>query len=126
MANETTSPELSKEDLANRRKEIKEYYEDNIPSLKIQLEYESLLRDIEKARAERLQAQMFVAQTMAGPPSEDDLPASKEAMQKEFESQNAARTAGKKQAEMLKAEMEARSKAATEGDKKVRTLKRAK
>ena len=30
-----------------------------------------LLRDIEKTRAERLQAQMFIAQTMA-PPSEEE------------------------------------------------------
>ena len=39
-------------------------------SQKTQLQYEELLRDIEKCRAERLQAQMFVANTMAGPPEE--------------------------------------------------------
>ena len=40
-----------------------------------QLKYEQLLRDIEKTRAERLQAQMFIAQTMAPEPEEgDDTP----------------------------------------------------
>ena len=52
-----------------RRAEITAYYEDNIPSLKTQLEYEELLRDIEKTRAERLQAQMFITKSMAEPPA---------------------------------------------------------
>ena len=62
---------LSKEELETKRAEVTAYYEDHIPSLKIQLEYEALLRDIEKTRAERLQAQMFIANTMAGPPGSD-------------------------------------------------------
>ena len=109
MAEETVNPaELSKEELAERRREIKEYYEDNIPSLKVQLEYETLLRDIEKARAERLQAQMFVAQTMAGPQSKDDMPPVPD-----------ARVQGSEAAESFKAQMK---------DKNVkvkRTLKKA-
>tara|TARA_R100000152_G_C6774527_1_gene202356 strand:+ start:284 stop:652 length:369 start_codon:yes stop_codon:yes gene_type:complete len=122
MANETKSPtELSKEELAERRKEIKSYYEDNIPSLKVQLEYEELLRDIEKSRAERLQAQMFIAQTMAAPPGEDDMPpVSNELAQKEA----AARAKGKAQAEAIKAEMKAAANTAITDNK--RTLKRAK
>ena len=122
MANETKSPtELSKEELAERRKEIKSYYEDNIPSLKVQLEYEELLRDIEKSRAERLQAQMFIAQTMAAPPGEDDMPpVSNELAQKEAE----ARAKGKAQAEAIKAEMKAAANTAITDNK--RTLKRAK
>ena len=51
-----------------KRKEVTAYYKEHIPSLKTQLQYEELLRDIEKCRAERLQAQMFVANSMAGPP----------------------------------------------------------
>jgi hypothetical protein len=80
--------QLSKEELAARRAEITKYYEEHIPSLKTQLEYEGLLRDIEKVRAERLQAQMFVQQTMtqqqagqAGansvPPSPGNVPPAK-------------------------------------------------
>ena len=77
-ATETVDPkEMSKKELDLKRKEISQYYESNIPHLKIQLEYEELLRDIEKTRAERLQAQMFVAQTMAGPPeNEEEAPSS--------------------------------------------------
>ena len=73
MAKETKSTkevEVSKEELDKKRKEVTAYYKEHIPSLKTQLEYEELLRDIEKCRAERLQAQMFVANTMAGPPEE--------------------------------------------------------
>jgi hypothetical protein len=71
MAKETKSTkevEVSKEELDKKRKEVTAYYKEHIPSLKTQLQYEELLRDIEKCRAERLQAQMFVANTMAGPP----------------------------------------------------------
>ena len=58
--------ELSKEELAERRKEITDYYKENIKHLKIQLEYEELLMHIEKTRAERIQAQMFLAQATQG------------------------------------------------------------
>ena len=71
MAKETSSTkevEVSKEELDKKRKEVTAYYKEHIPSLKTQLQYEELLRDIEKCRAERLQAQMFVANSMAGPP----------------------------------------------------------
>lgn len=56
---------LSKEEVEQRRKEITAFYKENIKNLKVQLEYETLLTDIEKTRAERLQAQIFVAQTYA-------------------------------------------------------------
>ena len=74
MAKETKSTkevEVSKEELDKKRKEVTAYYKEHIPSLKTQLQYEELLRDIEKTRAERLQAQMFIANTMAGPPGEN-------------------------------------------------------
>tara|TARA_R110002050_G_scaffold56705_2_gene127526 strand:+ start:1655 stop:1981 length:327 start_codon:yes stop_codon:yes gene_type:complete len=70
-----TPEELSKAELDTKRKDISKYYKENVPHLKTQLEYEELLRDIEKTRAERLQAQMYIAQTMApDPDSEDDTP----------------------------------------------------
>ena len=55
-------PTLSKEEMAARREEITAFYKDNIPHLEIQAEYEMLLATIEKSRAERMQAQMFMAQ----------------------------------------------------------------
>ena len=127
MAEETVNPaELSKEELAERRREIKEYYEDNIPSLKVQLEYETLLRDIEKSRAERLQAQMFIAKTMAAPPEGDDMPQA--APNKapgmvdvsSFKNADDAAKAGRAKAEEIKQMMKEKQAAAK------RTLKKAK
>jgi outer membrane protein assembly factor BamD (BamD/ComL family) len=57
--------QLSKEQLAQRRKEITEFYKSNIPHLKAQKEYEQLLTEIEELRAKRIQAQMFLAQAYA-------------------------------------------------------------
>ena len=48
-----------------RREEITEFYKDNIPHLEVQADYEMLLAQIEKSRAERMQAQMFMAQQYA-------------------------------------------------------------
>lgn len=58
-------PILTKEELNARREEISSFYKDNIPHLEVQAEYEMLLATIEKSRAERLQAQMFMAQAYA-------------------------------------------------------------
>ena len=79
--------ELSQEELAAKRDEITNYYKDHIPHLQAQLDYENLLRDIEKTRAERVQAQMFVANTMQGPPEMPPAPATGQNpndMKKEF------------------------------------------
>ena len=80
-------PQLSKEELTKRREEITQFYKDNIPHLTVQAEYEDLLATIDKARAERLQAQMFMAQTAAsqqenGGEASEDEKAFKEAMEK--------------------------------------------
>jgi hypothetical protein len=79
---------LSKEQLTARRKEITEFYNDNIPHLTVQAEYEALLADIEKSRAERMQAQMYLAQAYAASkeegavdPNSEDAKAFKEAME---------------------------------------------
>ncbi len=84
-----TDPQLSKEELAERREEITSFYKDNIPHLTVQAEYEDLLATIEKARAERMQAQMYLAQAYAASkegnnasPDSEDAKAFKEAMEK--------------------------------------------
>ena len=58
-------PQMSKEELSQRIEEITAFYKDNIPHLEVQADYETLLADIEKDRAERMQAQMFMAQQYA-------------------------------------------------------------
>ena len=72
MADKIENPkdavELSQEELAAKRDEITNYYKDHIPHLQAQLDYENLLRDIEKTRAERMQAQAFITKMQAAPP----------------------------------------------------------
>ena len=57
MAKKTTksaeeiAAEASKKEMEAKRDEITAYYKDSIKHLKVQLEYEDLLKDIEKARA---------------------------------------------------------------------------
>ena len=68
-----TDPKMSKEEMAARREEITEFYKENIPHLEIQADYEGLLAAIEKSRAERMQAQMFMAQQYASQKGEGQL-----------------------------------------------------
>ena len=67
--------ELSEKELSAKREEITNYYKDHIPHLQAQLEYENLLRDIEKCRAERMQAQMFMTKMASGAPEAPAAPA---------------------------------------------------
>jgi hypothetical protein len=74
VQNETTeNATLSKEEIAKRREEITNFYKENIKHLKVQKEYEELLRDVEKARVERIQAQMFMAQAYAAGNPEEEM-----------------------------------------------------
>jgi len=74
MEKGTTEPqELSQEEIKARREEITAFYKENIKHLKVQKEYEELLRDVEKARAERLQSQMFLAQAYAASEEEEGV-----------------------------------------------------
>jgi hypothetical protein len=57
--------QMSKEEIAQRRQEITSFYKDSIKHLKVQKEYEELLTAIEESRAKRMQAQMFLAQSLA-------------------------------------------------------------
>ena len=63
---------LSREEIQRRKQELTEFYTESIQHLKVQLEYEELLRDIAKARAEKLQADAFVAQVMSSIEEDDE------------------------------------------------------
>jgi len=88
-------PQLSKEELSNRREEITTFYKDNIPHLEVQADYEMLLAQIEKSRAERMQAQMFMAQQYADQkegsvnPDSEEGKAFQEAMAKAMDNETA-------------------------------------
>ena len=62
---EELAAEASKLEMQAKRDEITAYYKDSIKHLKVQKEYETLLKEIETARAERIQAQTFIANAMA-------------------------------------------------------------
>jgi hypothetical protein len=63
---------LSREEIQRRKQELTDFYIESIQHLKVQLEYEQLLRDIAKARAEKLQADAFVAQVMSNIEEDDE------------------------------------------------------
>jgi len=65
-----TAEETSRKEMEAKREEVTTYYKESITHLKVQLEYEALLKDIEVTRAERVQSQMFMSQMMAGPEKE--------------------------------------------------------
>lgn len=91
VQNETTeNATLSKEEIAKRREEITNFYKENIKHLKVQKEYEELLRDVEKARAERIQAQMFMAQAYAAGNPEEEMDEAPEGEQSEAAKEFAA------------------------------------
>ena len=58
-----------------KRAEVTAWYKESMVHLKVQLEYETILKDIEAARAERVQHQMFLSQAMAGPEQPNTVPA---------------------------------------------------
>jgi len=79
VQNETNeNASLTKEELEKRREEITAFYKTNIEHLKVQKEYEELLRDIEKARVEKIQAQMILAQMYTEKNSDEKSEAAKD------------------------------------------------
>jgi hypothetical protein len=68
MSEETNQEQapLTKEEIAQRRQEITNFYKESIEHLKIQKEYEDLLLGVEEARAKRIQIQIELARFYAG------------------------------------------------------------
>ena len=75
------NPTLNAEEKASKAKmdvkraEVTAWYKESMVHLKVQLEYETILKDIEVARAERVQSQMFLSQAMAESQKPDTVPA---------------------------------------------------
>lgn len=59
--------EPTPEEIAEMRERMLEYYENQIPFLTKQKEYETLLSEIEIARARRVEASIRIAQMTMGP-----------------------------------------------------------
>ena len=63
--------QMSPEEMAERKAKLTEFYKSQINFLKIQLEYETLVADVEDQRARAIFAQVKVGQMLAGPPKEE-------------------------------------------------------
>ena len=71
------------EQMANYRKNMLQYYKEQMPLLKAQLEYERTVADIEEARVKALTMVIRQAQIKAGPPREQPQGPSPEDTQEE-------------------------------------------
>jgi hypothetical protein len=67
---ENQQKEMSPKEMAERKSKLTQFYKEQIEFLKTQLAYETLLADIEEARARATFAQVKVAQMLAGPSKE--------------------------------------------------------
>lgn len=64
MENQHQEEQLSAEELAARKEEMKKFFEDALPYLKAQAEYEKLLAEISENKLKRLQYDHQYAVTM--------------------------------------------------------------
>ena len=70
--------EMSKEEMAERKAKLTQFYKEQIQFLKTQLEYETLVADVEDQRARAIFAQVKVGQMLATPPIPSEEPNTEE------------------------------------------------
>jgi hypothetical protein len=70
--------EMSKEEMAERKAKLTQFYKEQIQFLKTQLEYETLVADVEDQRARAIFAQVKVGQMLATPPTPSEEPNTEE------------------------------------------------
>lgn len=75
---ENQQKEMSKEEMAERKAKLTQFYKEQIEFLKIQLEYESLVADVEDQRARAIFAQVKIGQMLATPPQPSEEPNTEE------------------------------------------------
>lgn len=75
---ENQQKEMSLEEMAERKSKLTQFYKEQIEFLKIQLEYETLIADVEDQRARATYAQVKLAQMLAGPSKEAPEPTNTE------------------------------------------------
>lgn len=64
--------ELTPEEVKERKEKLTQYYTEQVEFLTVQLQYETLVTDIEEQRAKRLQFQVMVANMLA-PDEEEEV-----------------------------------------------------
>lgn len=75
---ENQQKEMSPEEMAERKSKLAQFYKEQIEFLKVQLEYETLIADVEDQRARATYAQVKLAQMLAGPSKEAPEPSNTE------------------------------------------------
>lgn len=63
---------LTPEEVKERKEKLVQYYAEQVEFLTVQLEYETLVTQIEEQRAKRLQYQVMVANMLAEEPEEEE------------------------------------------------------
>jgi hypothetical protein len=63
---------LTPEEVKERKEKLTQYYTEQVQFLTVQLEYETLVTQIEEQRAKRLQYQVMVANMLAEEPEEEE------------------------------------------------------
>jgi len=66
------APQMTEQQVREWREKMTGYYTDQLPLLEVQKKYESLLADIEEARARRMTMSIRLAQMMSGPDEEEE------------------------------------------------------
>ena len=64
---------LTPEEVKERKEKLAQYYTEQVEFLTVQLEYETLVTQIEEQRAKRLQYQVMVANMLAEEPEEEEV-----------------------------------------------------
>lgn len=72
MENQHVEEQLSAEELAQRKEEMKNFYDESVPYLESQAKYEKLLTDIEEARFKRANYQYQFAMMMSQRPDMEE------------------------------------------------------
>ena len=78
MENQHVEEQMSPEELAHRKEEMKSFYDESVPYLESQAKYETLLTSIEEARFKRANFQyqyaMMMSQQPTDPNDENETP----------------------------------------------------
>jgi hypothetical protein len=89
MSNQHEEQELTQEELAARKEEMKAFYDDSLPYLESQSKYEKFLTEIEEARFRRATIQIQWANIMAAQQEQDTSDREDEPEEKKEEKETA-------------------------------------
>jgi len=89
MSNQHEEQELTQEELAARKEEMKKFYDDSLPYLESQSKYEKFLTEIEEARFRRATIQIQWANIMAAQQEQDTSDREDEPEEKKEEQETA-------------------------------------